>query len=155
MLRTKHVNTLPALLLHSSLMLAPPELLEQSIPVYWMIERYAPTLFLSIFVVMLLGILIQTGAGLIQGFVERIESALTVKEDGIGLSVIPRTLLIIGVLVVSAAFSFLGIVALIGKGYSLLTVGFGLVYVLPLLLRGVQYFWVGEGKDLSSQQTGS
>ena len=141
--------------LQSSFMLAPPELLEQSIPVYWMIERYAPTLFLSIFVVMLLGTLIQTGAGLIQGFVERIESALTVKEDGIGLSVIPRTLLIIGVLVVSAAFSFLGIVALIGKGYSLLAVGFGLVYVLPLLLRGVQYFWVGEGKDLSSQQTGS
>ena len=95
MLRTKQVNTLPALLLHSSFMLAPPELLEQSIPVYWMIERYAPTLFLSIFVVMLLGTLIQTGAGLIQG-----------------------------------------IVALIGKGYSLLAVGFGLVYVLPLLLRG-------------------
>lgn len=38
---------------------------------------------------------------------------------------------------------------------SLLAVGFGLVYALPLLLRGVQYFWVGEGKDLSSQQTGS
>ena len=120
-----------------------------------MIERYAPTLFLSIFVVMLLGTLIQTGAGLIQDFVERIESALTVKEDGIGLSVIPRTLLIIGVLVVSAAFSFLGIFALIGKGYSLLAAGFGLVYALPLSLREVQYFWVGEGKDLSSQQTGS
>ena len=52
-------------------------------------------------------------------------------------------------------FCFLGIVALIGKGYSLLALGFGLVYVLPLLLRGVQYFWVGEGKDLSSQQTGT
>jgi len=137
-------------------MLAPPELLEQSIPVYWMIERYAPTLFLSIFVVVLLGTLIQTGAGLIQGFVERIEAALAVKDDGgKGLSVTQRTVLIIGVLTVSAAFSFLGIVALIGKGYSLLALGFGLVYVLPLLLRGVQYFWVGEGKDLSSQQTGT
>jgi len=153
---TALVVTLPALLLHSSFMLAPPELLEQSIPVYWMIERYAPTLFLSIFVVVLLGTLIQTGAGLIQGFVERIEAALAVKDDGgKGLSVTQRTVLIIGVLTVSAAFSFLGIVALIGKGYSLLALGFGLVYVLPLLLRGVQYFWVGEGKDLSSQQTGT
>jgi uncharacterized membrane protein YkvI len=41
------------------------------------------------------------------------------------------------VLSVSAILSSVGVVALIGKGYATLAMGFGLVYVLPLIVIGI------------------
>jgi len=85
----------------------------------------------------------QTGAGLIQGFVERVEGTLAGPAGQVALNRPLRALLIAIILGVSAAFSSLGIVTLIGEGYSLLALGFGLVYILPLLVRGWRYFKLG------------
>lgn len=142
---TALVVAAPALLFHLSFMVAPEEVLSEPVPMYWMMATYAPPLFLQLFVIVLLGTLAQTGAGLLQGFIERVEGAMaavTVNNQALGsktagLSGPRRLVLVLLILAVSAGLSSFGIIALIGQGYALLAVGFGFVYVLPLLLRSL------------------
>lgn len=53
-----------------------PEVLEQAVPNYWMISEYASPVLLDVFLVALLETLVETGAGLAQGMIERIEAAI-------------------------------------------------------------------------------
>lgn len=145
---TALVVVMPALLFHLSFVSAPAVVLEEPVPMYWMIEAYTPSMFLQLFVVVLLGTLTQTGAGLLQGFLERVEGALPMATESksstararSSLSRLHRALLVMLILALSAVLSSFGIIALIGKGYALLAVGFGLVYVLPLLAQSLVQF---------------
>lgn len=124
---------LPALLFHLSFSSADPAIIAQPLPVYWMIDEYAPAVFRILFVLALLGTLLQTGAGLIHGFIERVDQAWSTREAS-GLSGAMRAGIALTGLVISWALAKLGIVALIARGYSALGIGFALVYVLPLIL---------------------
>ncbi len=125
---------LPAALFHISFSADLATLTNEPVPVYWMIEQYAPAWVLTIFLVVLLGTLAQTGAGLVQGVIERIESVLvnndekTSKRRRLGIAVVA--------MVISYCLAALGIVSLIATGYSLLAMGFAVVYVLPLITIG-------------------
>ena len=92
---------------------------------------------LPLYLIALLGTLAQTGAGLVQGVIERVEFALTPQKDD-GMSHWLRALIAMGALGVSAALASLGIISLIAKGYSAMAVGFAVVYVIPLLT--ISYF---------------
>ncbi|WP_439100630.1 YkvI family membrane protein [Congregibacter sp.] len=126
---------LPAAMFHFSFFLGLPEILDEAVPVYWMIEQYAPSWMLPLYLVALLGTLAQTGAGLVQGVIERVEFALTPERDD-GMGHWPRALIAIAALGISAGFASLGIISLIARGYSAMAVGFAIVYVAPLLLFG-------------------
>jgi uncharacterized membrane protein YkvI len=128
---------LPAAMFHISFSLGLPSILEEPVPVYWMIENYAPSWMLPLYLIALLGTLAQTGAGLVQGVIERVEFALTPQKDD-GMSHWLRALIAMGALGVSAALASLGIISLIAKGYSAMAVGFAVVYVIPLLT--ISYF---------------
>lgn len=127
---------LPALLFHTSYAVGYPDVLQQAVPNYWMISEYAPPWLMVAFLIALFGTLVETGAGLIHGFIERIEAVLKPDEDD-GLGHLSRTTIAIVALGVSGLLGSVGIISLIGKGYSTLAVGFALVYVLPLLTLGV------------------
>lgn len=132
---------LPALAFHISYAVDYPGVLEASLPNYAMIEGFAPHWLLVLFLIALVGTLIETGAGLVQGVVERVGQALASSSKGgrrplavaDQLSAPIRGGIAVVALGVSGALSSVGIVALIAKGYSLMAIGFGLVYVLPLL----------------------
>lgn len=133
---------LPALAFHVSYAVDYPAVLEASLPNYAMIEGFAPQWLLVLFLIALVGTLIETGAGLVQGVVERVAQALagsdkneqTKRDATAQLSAPFRGGIAVVALGISGALSSVGIVALIAKGYSLMAIGFGLVYVLPLLL---------------------
>jgi len=131
------VVMLPAVLFHLSFAQAAAEALTQPVPVYWMIQQYAPAWFLPVFLVALLGTLVQTGAGLVQGLIERIEPALAARHPEGSLSRSGRAGIALVTLVTSGVLSKLGIISLIAQGYSALAVGFACVFVLPLILRGI------------------
>lgn len=127
---------LPATLFHLSYAVGYPEVLEQPVPNYWMIDHFAPDWLLIAFLVALFGTLVETGAGLVHGFIERLEGVLMPGTDD-GMGHLPRAAIAVVALGVSGLLGNLGIVSLIGKGYTALAVGFALVYVLPLLTLGV------------------
>lgn len=126
----------PAVLFHISYAAGYPEVLEQPVPNYWMMAEYASPLLLIIFLVALLGTLAETGAGLVQGLIERIERVVKPQpEDALGRPA--RAMIAIVTLVVGGLVGSLGIVALIAKGYTALSVGFAVVYIIPICTLGV------------------
>jgi len=126
----------PAVLFHISYAVGYPEVLEQPVPNYWMMSRYASELLLGIFLIALLGTLVETGAGLVQGLIERIESVVKPGEDN-ALSNPARAAIAMVTLVLGGLLGLLGIVALVAQGYSALSMGFALVYIIPICTLGV------------------
>ena len=135
----------PAALFHVSFAAEYPAVLEQPVPNYWMIERFASPALLIVFVIALLGTLVQTAVGLIQGLIERLQQALRHRpgrEDEWVLGKPARAGLAAAAMLVSAAFAQVGIIELIASGYTALSVAFAIVYVLPVCTVGAYRLWV-------------
>jgi uncharacterized membrane protein YkvI len=131
---TAFALVLPAFIFHWGFTAVDPLLMDQAVPMYWMIEQFAPSIFKIVFVVLLLGTLVQTGSGLIHGFIERVEQALADRQQG-SLNRPARIGITIGALTISWLLAQFGLINLIGAGYSAMGVGFALVYIIPLLVR--------------------
>ena len=86
--------------------------------------------------VVLLGTFVQTGAGLVQGIVERIEIMLNPAFND-HLSRAKRATIVFFALIIGGILGSLGIVTIISKGYSALSVGFALVYIIPICTLGL------------------
>ena len=127
---------IPAVLFHMSYAAGYPEVAQQSVPNYWMISKYSSELFLVLFLVALLGTFVQTGAGLVQGIVERIEIMLN-SDSNDHLSRAKRATIAFIALMIGGILGSLGIVTIISKGYSALSVGFALVYIIPICTLGL------------------
>ena len=126
----------PAVLFHVSYAVGYPAVLDEPVPNYWMMSQYTTPLLLGIFLVALLGTLVETGAGLVQGLIERIEAVLKPGEDDT-LGHPARAAIAIVALGMGGLLGSLGIVALVAKGYSALSVGFALVYIIPICTLGI------------------
>ena len=100
-----------------------PEVLDQAIPVYWMMVQLGMTVLLIIYSVMLFGTFIETGAGMLQGINERIDAFL-IEKRGNGLSRISHAVIAVFAIVISAMLSLWGITNLIAEGYGTMAWGF-------------------------------
>jgi uncharacterized membrane protein YkvI len=127
---------LPAVLFHLSYASGYPAVLEEPVPNYWMMSNFTSPLLLGIFLVALLGTLVETGAGLVQGLIERIGAVLKpgVEET---LSHPARAAIAVIALGLGGLLGSLGIVSLVAKGYAALSLGFALVYIVPACTLGV------------------
>lgn len=130
------VTMVPAVLFHVSYAAGYPAVLDQAVPNYWMISEYATPLLLGVFLVALLGTLVETGAGLVQGMIERVEAVLKPGEDE-GLGHTARVSIAVVTLCIGGLMGSLGIVELIARGYTALSVGFAVVYIIPVCTLGV------------------
>jgi uncharacterized membrane protein YkvI len=126
----------PALLFHVSFMAGYPGILEQQIPVYWMIGELGVPLLLMGYTIGLFGTFIETGAGFIHGINERIDSFL-LETRGRTLGKPARAFIAITGIVLSALLGSFGIIALIARGYGTISWGFFAVYVLPVTTYGI------------------
>jgi len=139
------IALLPALVFHFAFFAAYPAVLEQDIPVYWLLGTSGTTAFLVVYSVMLFGTFIETGAGLLQGINERIDAFL-VERRGRGLSGASHATIAVTAVVVSALLSLLGIRDLIARGYGTMAWVFFVIYIIPLVTIGA---WrIRQGKDL-------
>lgn len=127
---------IPALLFHITFAGNYPEIVSEEIPIYWMIERIGAGFLLFLYVVMLFGTFIETGAGFIQGVNERLDSYL-LEAKGIRLGRKVRALIAVVGILISAGLATLGIVTLIADGYGMISWGFFAVYVVPTVTFGV------------------
>lgn len=130
------IAIIPAVILHVSMFMLYPDVLEQPIPVYWMMAQMAMPILLVCYSIMLFGTFIETGAGMLQGINDRIDAWLVEKRNR-GLTRPAHAALAVFAIVVSALLGFWGITNLIAQGYGTMAWGFLAVYVVPLFTVGV------------------
>jgi uncharacterized membrane protein YkvI len=127
---------IPVLLFHLSYTAGYPAVLEQDVPNYWMISEYGSPLLLGLFMVALLGTMVETGAGMVQGVIERIEAVVKPGEDE-GLGHLARLSVAFITLLLSGLVGLFGIVDLIARGYTTMAWGFVFIYIIPIITWGV------------------
>ncbi|MGI9284156.1 MAG: hypothetical protein ACR2P1_02090 [Pseudomonadales bacterium] len=136
------VAVIPAIVFHVAFMSAYPEVTEKELPTYWLIEQLAAPWFLNAYALVLFVLIAQTGVGMLQGFLERLD-AWQLQTKGAPLTSIGHGLVGIGMVAGSMLLGSVGIIALIAAGYNILAVSFILVFAVPLLTRGVWLMFVG------------
>jgi len=126
----------PAAAFHFAFLAGYPAITAEALPVYAMLEAAALPALTLIYTIVLFGTLIETGAGVIQGMIARVDAALVEKR---GAPASRRLHFLVAALgfAVAIALSQFGVIALIAKGYGLLAWGFLGVYIAPLLTVGV------------------
>ncbi|MDH4049485.1 MAG: hypothetical protein OEW68_15060 [Gammaproteobacteria bacterium] len=142
------VGGFPAVVFHLTFMSAYPASLEQPLPTYWMIGQLARPWLMIVFIVVLFAMIIQTCAGRLQGFNERLDAWLLErrgrKGDPMAHAIVSDSALLISLFLAS-----FGITALVAKGYGNLAWGYLLVYFIPLLTIGVYKILKKAGKTRS------
>ena len=111
-----------------------PEILPETVPSLFLLNVVGSKVLFFAFQVMLIGTLIETGAGLIHAFNERVAVALEEKKRVMPAKL--RLVVALALLVVAALVSRVGLEGLIARGYGTITYGFWLTFVIPVLTWG-------------------
>ena len=127
---------LPALFLHLSFLTEYPEILQSGLPVYEVLGKLGMPMLTTFYLIVLFGTFIETGAGIIQGVIERLDGWWE-ERTGARLSRLTHAGIAAAGVGLAGVLSSVGIVALIAEGYGTLAWGFLLVYIVPLLTIGV------------------
>lgn len=126
----------PILCMHLSYLSHYPEALQQDIPNRWIAAEIMPSLFSDIFVVVLFIAILQTGVGLLQGFLERLDNLSQAKRNR-PLSKKVHAGFAAVVLTACMMLSSLGVIALLAKVFAF---GFWLslfIFTIPLFTVGL------------------
>ncbi|MBI2962854.1 MAG: hypothetical protein HYY35_03805 [Deltaproteobacteria bacterium] len=130
------IGMIPAFMFHIALGAGYPDIVAESVPNYRLLEALHLPLLTLLFMVVLFGTFVETGAGLIQGINERIDSWLMQKR-GRGAARFVHGIVSLIALVVSSMLAPLGIVPLVADGYGTLAWLFLAVYIIPLATIGL------------------
>jgi uncharacterized membrane protein YkvI len=130
------ICALPALMFHVTFLGDYPAILAQEIPVYFVITSLGIGALLLVYLITLFGTFIETGAGLIQGSIERVDGYLK-ETRGTTLAPAHRAAVAVVGIGLSAGLATMGIITLIARGYGTIAWGFFAVYVIPVLTIGV------------------
>ena len=131
------IGVFPAVFLFIAMLSLYPEILNAELPTLLLLEKINNSYFSSIFQLVLFATFVQTGVGFIHAINERIDTALTFKS--IKFIKIHRVIIALICLfsAVIMAENF-GIIVLISKGYTALSYGFILFFLIPVVTLGVR-----------------
>jgi len=129
------IGMFPGVLFYFAMLSHYPDVLSSTVPATMLLESLNQPIFSLIFQIVLLGTFLETGIGFVHGFNQRVAGVLEEK----GKSLERRKRALIAVLILALAIfvaNQFGLVNLIAKGYGIITWGFWLVFLLPLLTIG-------------------
>ena len=129
------ITMFPALLFHLSFATAYPGVVSQELPVYYMFDRLALPALQVLYLVVLFGTFVETGAGNIQGLIERLDTWWR-ERRGRALTRRAHALVAAAALSAAGALSVVGVVDLIAGGYGRIAWGYLLVFLIPLFTVG-------------------
>jgi len=132
---TGPIAMIPGLLFFLPMIGMYPEIVDAAVPSTVLLERLGSRSFQVAFQLVLFGTLIETGAGLIHAFNERIAGLQADREEDLPRWVRPTVA--VALLGVGTFVSSFGLIGLIARGYGTMTLGFIAVYVIPVLTVGV------------------
>ena len=127
---------IPALAFHLIFMTEFPGIKEQALPTYYLFEKVSPAWAMNLYIVILFVLICQTGVGVLQGFIERLD-AWRESRFGAPMTPIGHGLTAGFMVLASLLLGGMGVVALILRGYTLLSICFVVVFTVPLLTRGL------------------
>lgn len=134
------IALVPGLILHVSFAAQYPGILEAPLPIYAMFTALDIGILKFAYLVMLFGTFVETGAGNLQGFMERLDGWWQETRDRT-MSPYAHAAIALVAMSLAGGLSHFGIVALIEDGYGTLAWGFMLVYAVPLLTVGIYRLW--------------
>jgi uncharacterized membrane protein YkvI len=130
------LTMIPGFFIYIAMLSNYPDIIEESIPINYLLGTLGFPTFMLVFQVILFGTFIETGVGLIHGFNERVAGVY--KEQSKKMPRYLRAVIAIIILIVSIFIAdTVGIVSLIAKGYGALTWGYMLAFVIPVLTIGL------------------
>ncbi|MEQ8859482.1 MAG: hypothetical protein RIC56_12615 [Pseudomonadales bacterium] len=138
------ITMIPALMFHLSFAGAYPGIVTEQLPVYTMFERLSVPLLNTLYLVVLFGTFVETGAGNIQGLIERLD-AWWQERRGATLSRGVHAGVATVALVLASLLSAVGVVDLIAGGYGRIAWGYLVVFIVPLFTVGV--YRLVQGRD--------
>ncbi len=130
------VAVVPGLVFHYAFMSVYPAIVQEELPAYHLMNSLGSSLFLNIYMVVLFVLIAQTGVGMLQGFLERVNIWHEQRFERT-LSPMGHGLVAVAMVCGSMALASMGIIALIIAGYGFLAASFILVFAVPLLTRGM------------------
>jgi uncharacterized membrane protein YkvI len=130
------LGVLPGLALHIAFMSAYPAIIQEPLPVYWILQQLGFGWLLVIYVVVLFVTIAKTGVGMLQGLNERLD-AWWRERKGAPLGARTHSTIALAAVLGSLLLANIGIVTLVAKGYGGLAWFAFAVYVLPVLTIGV------------------
>lgn len=126
--------TFPALLFHLAFSGSDSAVIDSATPVFESISAIGLGWLIVAYLCVLFGTFIETGLGLLQGVIERIDHAF-VQRGSKPLPKIGHAAVAIGLLLISSILSSIGVIALIGNGYRYTAYLFLFLLVLPVLFH--------------------
>jgi uncharacterized membrane protein YkvI len=144
------IAMLPATLFTVGFAAGYPEIVEQSLPNYFMLELLGVPWITALFLIVLVGTFAETGAGLIQGVNERFDAWL-VERRGTPASRRAHGLLALSAVGLSSGMATFGVITLVEKGYGLMAWGGMLFYIIPLLIVGPWRLWRNDSQETSAE----
>jgi len=141
------IALVPGVLLHIVFFSSYPAILEQPVPVYWLMQELGFKVMVLIYSLMLFGTFIETGAGMLQGINDRIDAYL-IETKGTGLPRWAHAMIAVTAVSASALLSLVGITTLIAKGYGTMAWGFFAIYIVPLVTVGLYRITTAQSSGL-------
>lgn len=130
------IAMLPGILFHLSFIGAYPGILDAELPVYRQFEQLSLPFLYGCYLIVLFGTFIETGAGNIQGFIERVDGWWYERHHS-PLSRVHHATIASAALILASVLSDIGIVDLIAEGYGSIAWGFLFAYLIPLFTIGI------------------
>jgi uncharacterized membrane protein YkvI len=143
------IGILPGMMLFITMIAQYPDILSATIPINVIFEKLNMRWLHIIFLLVLFGTFIETGAGFIKAATDRLEKQFCTPEKPKKWLRIAATLicLLLGVVV-----STFGLTGLIARGYGTITWVFFVVYIIPLLTVGIYKIYKQNKADHSTQE---
>lgn len=145
------VTVLPGIVLHSAFLTQYPAILDETLPAYTVVQSLTSPGFLNIYLVIVFLMIAQTGVGLLQGFIERIDGWM-LEKNGKPMPPIGHALTAGGVVIASMAFASIGLVELIFRGFTFFSAAFFFVFFIPLFTIGIYKIFFASPKEQKAAQ---
>ena len=129
------IGILPGLLFFIAVVSHYPAVLPEEVPADYLLRNFGFAALRILYLVVLIGTLIETGTGFIHAVNQRIQSALQAK--GKKLLRWQRPVVALVLLLIGLGLSTFGLIPLIAKGYGTVSWGFFIVYIIPLVTLGL------------------
>jgi len=142
------VGTLPLLFLHTIFSPNYREIRDVDMPTFWLLERISADWFIGVYVVVVFFMFAQTGVGMMQGFLERMDSCYSNYYNK-PMSPLKHSILSFVMIVLSLLLSTVGFIELVRSAYSVLFYSFILTFTIPLVTVGVYKVYKGGGSQSS------
>jgi len=126
----------PAVLFFVAMLGHYPAILERPVPANYLLEMLDSRFLQLAFPIVLIGTFVETGAGLVHAFNERLANSLQALKRA--MPDYARPLIALGLLIAALLLSRFGLIDLIAVGYGTMSWVFVGVFVVPLLTLGLR-----------------